>query len=268
MDTPVSPDLKDLLALISRLRAPDGCPWDRQQTLGDLRAYLLEEAHEAAAALDSGDRDALREELGDLLFQIAFVGRLAEEEGSFRLADAVRSVHAKMVRRHPHVFATGSLEDADAVHRAWERRKARERADGSLLDGVPPSLPALTAAYRLTQKAAGVGFDWPDVAQVLAKAREELAEVEEVLEAEGSTSPPRDALAEEIGDLLLAVANLARHTGVDPEAALARGNLKFRRRFAAVEQQLRRRGRGPEEATLEEMDALWDEVKDREPANG
>ncbi len=258
-----APDIAKLRDLVRRLRAPDGCPWDREQTLGDLRAYLLEEAHEAAAAIDSGSSGELREELGDLLFQVVFIARLAEEAGDFDLAGVIDTVHAKMIERHPHVFGDAGPEaDAASVRRSWERRKlAREPSSRSLLDGVPGSLPTLTAAYRITQKAAGVGFDWPDVGAVLDKVREELAEVEHELTGRRGES---EQLREELGDLLFAVANLARHLEVDPEAALARGNLKFRRRFAAVEQAFRDRGRPLAEATLDEMDEVWEQVKTRE----
>ncbi len=263
------PDLQKLTTLVRRLRAPDGCPWDREQTLGDLRAYLLEEAHETAAAIDAGNPAELVAELGDLLFQTAFIGVLAEERGDFTLADAIEHVHAKMVERHPHVFGEDRLADTAAVREAWERRKLarREAAGGtaktSLLDGVAASLPALTAAYRMTQKASGVGFDWPDAAQVLAKIDEELAELRAALAAPTDPADPstRDAVREEVGDLLFTVANLARKLDVDPEGALAQTNLKFRRRFAAVEAGLAERGQTLGRATLAEMDALWEAAK-------
>ena len=259
-------DLDRLLALVERLRAPDGCPWDREQTLGDLRAYLLEEAHEAAAAIDHGDWDALCSELGDLLFQVAFLSRLAEEAGTFRAGDPIARVAVKMIERHPHVFGGEPLPDSRAVRAAWERRKLRHESDGraSLLDdATAATLPALVAAYRLTQKASGVGFDWPDAAAVLAKVEEEAAELraEITTTADGAAAPSRERQREEVGDLLFAIANLARHLHVDPEAALAAANLKFRRRFAAVERGLAERGRPLAEATLEEMDALWEAAK-------
>jgi ATP diphosphatase len=274
-------DLGKLVELVARLRAPGGCPWDREQGLADLRAYLLEESHEAAAALDRvvaaerdgseggtgrGERadeawDELAGELGDLLFQTAFVLRLGEEAGRLDAAAVVERVHAKMVERHPHVFppadgAREELPDADAVARAWERRKLARGEGGSLLAGVPGSLPALLAAYRLTQKAAGVGFDWPDAGAVLAKVDEEVAELRAEIAA-----GDRAAAAEEVGDLLFTVANLGRKLGVDPEAALAAANAKFRRRFAAVEAGLEARDRLLGEAGLDEMDALWEAAK-------
>jgi len=266
---PARTDLARLLALVARLRAPDGCPWDREQALPDLRAYLLEEAHETADAIDRGDLQALAGELGDLLFQAAFVARLAEEAGAFGAGDAIDRVEAKMIDRHPHVFGGERLEDARAVREAWERRKLTREGNGraSLLDGAAAAtLPALVAAYRLTQKAAGVGFDWPNAAAVLAKVDEELAEVRQELASDGA--PARGRLRDEVGDLLFAVANLARHLEIDPEAALAAANLKFRRRFAAVEAGLAERGRPLAEATLAEMDELWDAAKRAEPARG
>ena len=273
-----SPDIRRLVDLVARLRAPDGCPWDREQSIDDVRAYLIEEAHEAAAAISSGDRRELAAELGDLLFQVVFLSRLGEEEGSFDLGEVIEGVHRKMVDRHPHVFgrpnvfglpnAFGSeeLADSKAVVETWERRKlARKRAGTSLLDGVPASVPALVGAYRMTQKAAGVGFDWPDLEGVLAKVREELQELEAALDA---GEDGRRAVREEAGDLLFAAANLARHAGVDPEAALAECNLKFRRRFAEIERSLEKEGRSLADATLEEMDALWEEAKRNEAARG
>ncbi len=258
---PEKPDLQKLVDLVARLRAPNGCPWDREQTLPDIRAYLLEEAHELAGAIDGGDWQELGEELGDMLFQVAFIGRLAEEAGAFRLSQVVDGVYRKMVERHPHVFGDEVLADAEAVRQAWERRKLqKEPKRESLFSGVPTSLPALLAAYRLTQKAAGVGFDWPDAEAVLAKADEEIAEVREAL-AQGD----KDAVREEVGDLLFTLANLARKLDVDPEAALAGTNRKFRHRFAKIEEGLAARGKTAAEATLEEMDALWEAAKGETP---
>jgi ATP diphosphatase len=258
-----TPDLQKLLDLVARLRAPDGCPWDREQTLPDVRAYLLEEAHELAGAIDGigigGDRDwnELGEELGDMLFQVAFIGRLAEEAGAFRLSQVIDGVHRKMVERHPHVFGDEVLADAEAVRQAWERRKLRQEPKReSLFSGVPASLPALLAAYRLTQKAAGVGFDWPDAAPVLDKVEEEIAEVRQALAA-----GEKEAVREEVGDLLFTLANLARKLDIDPEAALAGTNRKFRHRFAKIEEGLAAQGKTAAEATLEEMDALWEAAK-------
>jgi ATP diphosphatase len=281
MTAPATADLQPLLDLVERLRAPDGCPWDREQRLAGLRAYLLEEAHELAAAIDGGDWREIEGELGDLLFQAAFIGRLAAEAGAFDVAQAIERVRRKMVERHPHVFGGGEeLADAAAVQAAWERRKLRqEPARTSLLAGVPDSLPALLAAYRLTQKAAGVGFDWPAAGAVLEKAEEEIAELRRALtqarggagDADGesrdsaadgaSAAGAADAVREEVGDLLLTVANLARKLDIDPEAALAAANRKFRRRFAYIERGLAARGKPLGEASLDEMDALWEEAK-------
>lgn len=272
-------DLARLTALVARLRAPDGCPWDRQQTLPDLRAYLLEEAHEAAAALDSGDPAELVGELGDLLFQIAFIARLSEESGSFALGAAIDAVESKMIARHPHVFGGETLTSAKEVREAWERRKVRaqEGERRSLLDGATAaSLPALVAAYRLTQKAAGVGFDWREPGEVVLKLDEEIAELKELLTPESAAPQEPEAVAgalrqrrtEEIGDLLFTVANLARHLEIDPEGALAAANLKFRRRFAAVEAGLAARGQNVAEATLDEMEAEWQAAKRAEKQPG
>ncbi len=250
-------DLQKLLDLVARLRAPDGCPWDREQALPDVRAYLLEEAHELAGAIDGGDWEELAEELGDMLFQVAFIGRLAEEAGAFRLSQVIDGVHRKMVERHPHVFGGETLADAEAVRQAWERRKLqKEPKRESIFSGVPTSLPALLAAYRLTQKASGVGFDWPDAAPVLDKVEEEIAEVREALAA-----GRKEAVREEVGDLLFTIANIARKLDVDPEAALAGTNRKFRQRFARIEEGLAAQGKTAAEATLEEMDVLWEAAK-------
>lgn len=257
--SPPPPDLQKLLDLVTRLRAPDGCPWDREQGLPDVRAYLLEEAHETAGAIDGGDWGELAEELGDLLFQVAFIGRLAEEAGAFSLSQVVDGVHQKMVSRHPHVFGNEVLADAEAVRQAWERRKLTEEPGrAALLSGVPGSLPALLGAYRLTQKAAGVGFDWPDADAVLVKTEEEIDELRRALAAGED-----EAVREELGDILFTLANLARKLDVDPEAALAGTNRKFRQRFAKIEEGLAARGKTAAEASLEEMDALWEEAKEK-----
>jgi len=253
--------LGNLFALVARLRGPDGCPWDREQSLKDVRAYLLEEAHECAAAIDSGSWEELQGELGDLLFQLVFIVRLAEEAGKFGLEEVAAGVHAKMVSRHPHVFGAEELGDSRAVREAWERRKIEARpAEASLLGGVPNSLPALVAAYRMTQKASAVGFDWPQPQAVLDKIEEETDELRRALEL-GPTSQGDDAVFEEFGDLLFTVANLARKLEIDPEAALAAANAKFRRRFSDVEKALRDRGRGLNDASLDEMEQLWQDSK-------
>ncbi|MDX1503990.1 MAG: nucleoside triphosphate pyrophosphohydrolase [Thermoanaerobaculia bacterium] len=251
--------LRRLADLVARLRQPDGCPWDREQTLNDLRAYLLEEAHEVAAAIDSGAGPELAEELGDLAFLVAFVARLAEEKQAFTLESVLAGAEAKIVSRHPHVFAGDRLDSAEEVRRAWEERKARRRARGdSLLSGVPATLPALVSAYRITQKAAGVGFDWPDPPAVLDKLVEEGDELRELLEGD---APPTDRVREEVGDLLFTAANLARKLGIDPESALAAANAKFRHRFRRLEEELMRDGIDLAAATPEQMEAAWERVK-------
>lgn len=252
-------DLDILDELVARLRAPDGCPWDREQGLGDLRAYLLEEAHEVADTIDREDWDGLSEELGDLLFQAAFLGRLNEEQGRPGVAHSIEAVHAKMVERHPHVFGDSEAIDSASVARQWEVRKVEASSgEGSLLDGVARSLPALVSAYRMTQKAAGVGFDWPSVDGVFEKLEEEIAELHEVVDDHP------DRRLEEVGDVLFTAANLARHLGVDPEAALARANLKFRRRFVHMEDALRAESRRITAADLEELEQLWQAAKQSE----
>lgn len=274
MNSPEKPgEIRRLIELVSRLRAPDGCPWDREQTMPDIRAYLLEEAHEVADAIDRGDLGDLCGELGDLLFQIVFLASLGQEAQAFDMADVIEGIHSKMIARHPHVFgkpAIGepafgnqALSDAESVKKAWEVRKIQEEGqDRSILDGVARSVPALLAAYRMTQKASGVGFDWPDVAGVLGKVHEELREVEEAIQEGSPEAEAKEAIREEVGDLLFALVNLARKVGVDPEAALAGTNLKFRHRFGYIETRLRDQGRTVADADLEEMDALWDEIKE------
>jgi MazG family protein len=254
-----------LVEIMDRLRDPGGCPWDREQTYASLRGFLLEEAYEVAEAIDDGDPEHLREELGDLLFQVVFLSKLAKEEGRFDAADVIEGIATKMIRRHPHVFAEDSAEDAAEVLRKWEEIKKREKeeagkeARASLLDGLPRALPALVKAQRLGDKAARVGFDWPEPAAVIAKVEEELGELREAVRGEDAA-----AAAEELGDLLFAAAMLGRKLGVDPEAALEAANAKFRRRFAGVEQALREQGVPLEQAGLERMDRLWNETKARE----
>jgi ATP diphosphatase len=251
--------LERLSRLVARLRGPGGCPWDREQKLSDVRAYLLEEAHEVAGAIDEQDPMELRSELGDLLFQVVFAIRLAEEDGAFTLAEVVEGAESKMIARHPHVFGDEELADSGAVREAWERRKLDSRDPGtSLLAGVPASLPALLAAYRIGQKTAGVGFDWPGVPEVLAKLDEELEELRAEL---GAGENSREAISDELGDLLFTLANLARHLGVDPEAALAGANRKFRRRFSAMEGEFQDQGQSLGEAELAELEAAWQRAK-------
>lgn len=243
------------------MRGPDGCPWDRRQTLSDFKVYLIDEAYEVLQAMDAADRKLLCEELGDLLFQIVFIARLAEEEGSFGIQQVIELIEEKMIRRHPHVFGDSSVSTAQEVLDQWEAIKASEgkSSGSSILAGVPESLPALYRAYRLGLKAAKVGFDWPGPKEVMAKVKEELGELEERF-CQGD----RDGAAQELGDLLFALANLARHLEREPEGLLRQANQKFLRRFQQMEEALKERGRSLSDVTLEEMDRIWGEVKARE----
>lgn len=268
-------DLGDLLHLMTRLRDPKyGCPWDLKQSYETIVPYTLEEAYEVADAIERGDFAHLREELGDLLFQVVYYTQLAREEQRFGFDEVVDGITRKLVRRHPHVFPDGDLYGAPdmarleeaAVKQRWEELKAEERAAKaaepvqlSLLDDVPVALPALSRAAKLQKRAAQVGFDWPEALPVVDKLREEL---DEVLEAMADDDP--EALAEEVGDLLFTVVNLARHLKVEPETALRAANGKFERRFRYIEEVLRDAGRKPEECTLEELDAIWSEAKREE----
>ena len=257
-----------LREIMRRLRDPEtGCPWDIVQTFDTIAPYTIEEAYEVADAIARGDTDDLRDELGDLLLQVVYHARMAEEAGAFGFDDVARAICDKMVRRHPHVFGDESRDKTPERQTAdWERIKAAERAGrvetASALDGVAAGLPALTRAVKLQNRAARVGFDWPDAGHVTAKIAEEAAEL-----AEAARSGDADHTREEYGDLMFVMANLARHLDIDPEAALREANLKFTRRFNAVEAALARNGRSPSGSTLEEMDALWDAVKraERDP---
>jgi MazG family protein len=283
MDSPSPQDLDrareacaSLLTVMDRLRDPGGCPWDREQTLRTLTPYLLEEAHEVIEAIESGDVANHKEELGDLLFQVVFQARIGREAGDFDFADVCDGIAEKLRRRHPHVFGTVQVSDSREVVKNWEQIKAAERAakgekPRSAIGGVPAGLPALVRAERLTEKAAAVGFDWPDLAGVLAKVREELGELEVELArlpAPGSVPQGPEArqvlqgrIEAELGDLLFALANLGRFAKVHPEEAL-RGTLRrFERRFGHIEARLAERGRMPAQSTLAEMDALWNEAK-------
>ncbi|MFL5139954.1 MAG: nucleoside triphosphate pyrophosphohydrolase [Microvirga sp.] len=268
-----SRDIARLLAIMAALRTPgSGCPWDLEQDFATIAPYTIEEAYEVAEAIARGDLLDLKDELGDLLLQVVFHARMAEEAGAFDFGDVVESITGKLIRRHPHVFGDardlspagvkalwGEIKEAEKAERRRERGEAGEPTAAGLLAGVPAGLPALARAEKLTRKAATVGFDWPDAAQVLGKIEEEVREVREALEA-GS----RGEIEDEIGDLLFAVVNLARHAGVDPESALRGANAKFERRFGAVEQALAAAGRTPADASLDDMEDLWVKAKELE----
>ena len=257
-----STKIDDLLAIMARLRDPDsGCPWDVEQDFKTIAPYTIEEAYEVADAIERGDMGALRDELGDLLFQVVYHARMAEEDGDFDFADVLASVCDKMIRRHPHVFGdeTG-IRSAGQQTEAWESHKARERdtKGHSILADVPLALPALVRAEKLQKRAARVGFDWPEVSQVLDKIEEEIKELRFELE---KSPAPRETVAEELGDLMFALVNLGRWLEVDPEEALRATNAKFVKRFRFIEQELAARERDIRKASLEEMEALWSHAK-------
>ena len=283
--------IEELIAIMAALRTPvTGCPWDLEQSFRTIAPYTVEEAYEVADAIERGDLVDLKDELGDLLLQVVYHARLAEEQGAFAFGDVVAAISSKMVRRHPHVFGDEAARSAGAAKGFWEKIKSDEKAEkvaqraaagqapsavgaSRILSDVPAGLPALTRAVKLQDKAARVGFDWPSLGPVMDKMREELAELEEVaLAADPRRADPkqepdasqRARIAEEYGDLLFVMANVARHLEIDPEAALRSANQKFVRRFCAVEAKLSERGSSPERSTLEEMDALWNEAKAEE----
>jgi len=267
-----SRDISRLIEIMAALRTPGtGCPWDLEQNFRTIAPYTLEEAYEVADAIARDDLAGLKDELGDLLLQVVFHARMAQEQGAFDFADVVESITSKLIRRHPHVFADADGKTAKAVEGLWERIKAQEAKEakaerggkaasgeppGGALAGVPVALPALTRALKLQDKAGRVGFDWNDPRAVLAKIREEADEIEAELDRRDKSKT-----AAEVGDLLFAVVNLARHLDADPEGVLRETNLKFERRFAAIERALAARGKTPKNATLAEMDELWDEAK-------
>jgi nucleoside triphosphate diphosphatase len=276
-----SSDISRLLEIMAALRNPDtGCPWDQEQDFASIAPYTLEEAYEVVDAIERGDPADLKEELGDLLLQVVFHAQMAAEKGMFAFPDVVEAINRKLIRRHPHVFGDSRDLSPAQVKMLWDEIKQEEKAErrlsreklglvardphGGFLGGIPTALPALTRAQKLTAKAAKVGFDWPEPSQVIGKIHEELEEVKEA-----SSSGDRDRVEDEIGDLLFAVSNLARHYGVDPEAALRRTNAKFERRFGAIERGLERKDRTLEQASLDEMEELWVEAKrtEREPGS-
>lgn len=266
-----SRDIGRLLEIMAALRTPvTGCPWDIEQDFASIAPYTVEEAYEVADAIERGDLDDLRDELGDLLLQVAFHSRMAEEQGAFAFGDVVLAITEKLIRRHPHVFGDARDLSPDEVKAVWANIKAEERrlkaarreasplesAPESVLDGVPRNMPALARAEKLQSKAARVGFDWTDTADVIAKIREELDEVEQAVSA-----GEKAAVREEIGDLIFAVANLARHLGVDPETATHATNAKFTRRFNYIEQNIEKTGKTLADASLDDIEALWQEAK-------
>jgi MazG family protein len=265
---------------MDRLRDPDGCPWDREQTLETLSAYVLEEAYEVVDAIRGNDPGELCSELGDLLLQIVFIARIATEEGRFTIDDVCDSISEKMIRRHPHVFGETEVDDAAEVLRNWEDIKVQERreaagngaSDGSeaaprsALDGIPSALPALLKAYRMTEKAAALGFDWDRPADVIEKLHEEVAELEAEVRDDDPASLER--ARSELGDVLFVMANLARHLELEPETALQGANAKFQRRFRAMETSLQREERELRSASMDELEDLWRRAKESERAEG
>jgi MazG family protein len=262
--------IEALITLMARLRDPQrGCPWDLEQSFETIAPFTVEEAYEVADAIERGEHERLREELGDLLFQVVFHARMAEERGWFDFADVAESIHAKLVRRHPHVFAGAAIE-AQHLPREWEAQKAREReqaagelGDRGTLAGVPRALPALMRAAKLGRRAARVGFDWPDAAGARAKVAEELGELDAALTGAGAAAPAgaSDAAADELGDLLFAVVNLSRHLNLDAEAALRGASAKFERRFRRMESRAHERGLALAGLSAAQWDELWQEAK-------
>lgn len=260
-------EFQRLREIMARLRAPDGCPWDREQSIASLKPYLIEEAYEVIDAIEREDWEHLPEELGDLQLQIVFQSQIASEEGKFTVDDVLRSINDKLIRRHPHVFDRESIDSAEGVNVRWDQIKAAEKAQrkadrgetepaDSILDDVPRHQPAMLEAHKVGKRAAKVGFDWRDFSELREKIAEEVDEVEQA-----RVSADQDAVEDEIGDLLFMAVNMARHAEVNPELALRRANQKFRERFRYIEQSLQAEGRTLEDATLDEMEALWQAAK-------
>ncbi|MGO4881662.1 MAG: nucleoside triphosphate pyrophosphohydrolase [Bryobacteraceae bacterium] len=262
MSPTVGEKFQQLVDIMARLRAPGGCPWDREQTFDTIKPYLLEETYEVMDAIDARDWSELTGELGDLILQSVFFSEMAAEQNLFTIADALDAINEKLIRRHPHVFGDQTAATGDDVRRIWGEVKAEEKRQkgangGGLLDSVQRALPALVEAQQLTTRAAHVGFDWDNADQVLAKLHEELTEFNT---ARREAASPEE-LEGELGDMLFVLVNLARFIKADPEQALRKTNAKFRRRFGYIERKLAERGKSPEQATLAEMDALWEESK-------
>jgi MazG family protein len=250
-------ELEKLLGLMARLRGPSGCPWDREQTMASLRPYILEEAYELVEAVSSGEGEAIREELGDLLLEVVFVNQIASEEKLFEMSEVIRGIHDKLVRRHPHVFESERVASAGQALERWDEIKEREKTDrGSVLDGVPKSLAALARAQKISSRAAKAGFDWKSATEVEAKLDEELEELDEAV-ASGSAT----RVEEELGDVLFALVNLARHLGVDAEVALSTATEKFGERFRWLESELLSQGRSVADADMDELNSLWEKAK-------
>ena len=254
---------EELVRILAVLRGNKGCPWDLAQDEHSIAGYFLEEVYEAVDAVDRGDDSGLAEELGDVLMEIVFLARIFEERGSFSIGDSLDLINRKMVRRHPHVFGGRSLASAAAVADEWQRLKADEGRGQGVFEGLSSTAPGLLAAFQIGQRVSGLGFDWKDAARAMEKVAEETAEVRQELRA-----GKRERLIDEIGDLLFAVANVARLAGVNPETALRRANRRFRERFRALEAVLKRRGKKPAQAGLEEMDRIWEEIKLMEKSPG
>jgi MazG family protein len=256
-----------LVDVVAMLRSPEGCPWDREQTLESLRPFVLEESYEVLEAIDSGNRAALGAEIGDFLFEGVLLAQLAAEAGDFTVADSLQAIVDKLIRRHPHVFGTATrAQSSHEVLGRWEELKAREREqtgsdEQSILGGVPATLPALLRAYEMSSRAAAVKFDWERATDVLAKIEEEVAEIRAVVEQHAAD---RERLEEEMGDLLFALANLSRKLGIEPESALRRADEKFARRFTELEGRFRARGRSLQDLTLDEMESEWGRIKEEE----
>lgn len=248
-----------LLAIVDRLRSPQGCPWDRQQTPQSLIPYLLEETYEVIESIEEGNHNGLKEELGDLLLHILFQGQLAQEHGRFTLADSIQAISEKLIRRHPHVFGDAQRHDEADINRHWEAAKQHEKGRDSLLDGVPRSLPALTRARRVQEKAASAGFDWPSIAPVWDKVNEEMEELRRAC-----TAGTIGDIEEEFGDVLFSLVNLSRFLHLNAEGSMRQAIAKFERRFHGIEAALAKRGRRLEEADLEEMDAIWNALRQQE----
>lgn len=255
----VGKKFEELVEIVEKLRAPDGCPWDREQTNQSLLPYFIEEVYELIESVDEENWETVKEELGDLLLHMVFQASIGEDEGKFKLADSLTNVNEKLVRRHPHVFGNAKADAAFHAKQNWEAQKHKEKGRKSRLDGVPKNLPALVRAQRLQQKASYAGFDWDEVEQVWDKVHEEIQELKDA-----QSNEAKDHIAEEIGDVLFAVVNLARYLDIPAEDALRKTNQKFTSRFSKVEEGIKAQGKELEDATLEEMDAIWEMAKEKD----